>query len=86
MASVEGVDQDLQTWNGSGSGSGSDGREEKILVSVRLRPLNDKEIQSNDFSDWETINHTTILFKNCLAERSVYPNAYTFGKQFASNR
>ncbi|CAO2834615.1 unnamed protein product [Amaranthus hypochondriacus] len=85
MASVEGVDQDLHTWNVSGSGSGSEGREEKIFVSVRLRPLNDKEIQSNDFSDWETINHTTILFKNCLAERSMYPNAYTFDRVFGND-
>lgn len=74
---VEGGDQDLHQWNAQGS----DARHEKICVSVRLRPLNDKEIQGNDFVDWESINNTTILFKNCLGERSMYPNAYNFGKQ-----
>lgn len=59
------------------------GREERILVSVRLRPLNDKEILRNDVSDWECINDTTIIYKNVnlsLSERSMYPSAYTFGK------
>ncbi|KAH9626550.1 hypothetical protein KSS87_005530 [Heliosperma pusillum] len=61
-----------------GSAQGSDARQEKICVSVRLRPLNEKESQSNDFADWECINNTTILFKNCLGERSMYPSAYNF--------
>lgn len=56
------------------------GREEKILVLVRLRPLNDKEISRNDVSDWECINDTTILFRNSLQERSMFPTAYSFGK------
>lgn len=59
------------------------GREERILVSVRLRPLNDKEILRNDVSDWECINDTTIIYKNVnlsVSERSMYPSAYTFGK------
>lgn len=55
-------------------------REEKILVLVRLRPLNDKEIARNDVSDWECINDTTILFRNSLQERSMFPTAYSFGK------
>lgn len=57
--------------------------EERILVSVRLRPLNDKEILRNDASDWECINDTTIIYKNVnlsVSERSMYPSAYTFGK------
>jgi len=58
----------------------NNGRQERIFVSVRLRPLNAKEIQSNDFADWECINNNTIFFKNCLGERSMYPNAYHFGK------
>lgn len=59
--------------------------EEKILVSVRLRPLNEKEIARNDVSDWECVNENTIIFKNAnlpVPERSMYPTAYTFGMQF----
>lgn len=59
-----------------------EGNEEKILVSVRLRPLNDKEIARNDVSDWECVNENTIIFRNGnlpMPERSMYPTAYTFG-------
>ncbi len=64
---------------------GSSGGEEKILVSVRLRPLNEKEIVRNDVSDWECINDSTVIYRNNLSvsERSMYPTAYTFGKKFA---
>ena len=60
------------------------GHEECIFVSVRLRPLNEKEILKNDVSDWECINDTTIIYKNAnlsASERSMYPTAYTFGKE-----
>lgn len=57
------------------------GQEERILVFVRLRPLNEKEYARNDVSDWECINNNSIVFKNSLLERSVYPPAYTFGTQ-----
>jgi centromeric protein E len=30
--------------------------EERILVSVRVRPLNDKEVARNDLSEWACIN------------------------------
>lgn len=55
--------------------------EERILVSVRLRPLNDKELTKNDVSDWECINDNTIIYRNNLpaSERSLYPTAYSFG-------
>ncbi|KVI04156.1 Kinesin, motor domain-containing protein [Cynara cardunculus var. scolymus] len=59
------------------------GREEKILVLVRLRPLNEKEISRNDVSDWECINDTTVLFRNSLQERSMFPTAYSFASIFA---
>ncbi|KAK8596667.1 hypothetical protein V6N13_001271 [Hibiscus sabdariffa] len=55
---------------------------EKILVSVRLRPLNDKERARNGLSDWECINDDTIFFKNNLPERAMYPAAYTFDRVF----
>ncbi|KAL2329019.1 hypothetical protein Fmac_022446 [Flemingia macrophylla] len=60
---------------------GVSGREEKILVSIRLRPLNEKEIAANESADWECINDTTILYRNTLREGSTFPSAYTFGKQ-----
>ena len=55
--------------------------EERIQVSVRIRPLNDKEIARNDVSDWECINDTTIIYRNNISasERSLYPTAYSFG-------
>lgn len=61
---------------------GSSGSEERIFVSVRLRPLNGKEITRNDVSDWECINENTIIYRSNLSvsERSMYPTAYTFGK------
>lgn len=64
---------------------GLSGREERIVVSVRLRPLNEREIARNDALDWECINDTTIIFKNHLPipERSMYPTAYTFGKEIS---
>lgn len=56
------------------------GREEKILVLVRLRPLNKKEVEANEVADWECINETTILYRNSLREGSLFPSAYTFGE------
>ncbi|KAK4258557.1 hypothetical protein QN277_004996 [Acacia crassicarpa] len=58
------------------------GREEKILVLVRLRPLSDKEIAVNEVADWECINDTTILYRNTLREGSTFPSAYTFDRVF----
>lgn len=60
---------------------GQRGREEKILVLVRLRPLSEKEITSSEVADWECINDTTILYRNTLREGSTFPSAYTFGSQ-----
>lgn len=59
------------------------GSHEKICVSVRLRPLNEKERERNDVSDWECINDNTIIYRNNLSvsERSMYPTAYTFGNE-----
>ncbi|XP_017981163.1 PREDICTED: kinesin-like protein KIN-7F [Theobroma cacao] len=62
---------------------GLSGQEEKIFVSVRLRPLNEKDRARNSVSDWECINNDTIVFKNSLPERSMFPAAYTFDRVFA---
>lgn len=71
-------EEELMKWDKM-QGAGS-AREEKILVLVRLRPLSDKEIARNEVSDWECINETSILFRNSLQERSMFPTAYTYGK------
>ncbi|CAN7124180.1 unnamed protein product [Brassica rapa subsp. narinosa] len=55
------------------------GKGEKILVSVRVRPRNDKEKTRNDICDWECVNNTTIICNNNLPERSLFPSTYTFG-------
>lgn len=70
---VDGGDEQMQ---------GPTGREERIFVSVRLRPLNEREIARRDVSDWECISDNTIIYRNSLSvsERSMYPTAYTFGK------
>ncbi|THU44964.1 hypothetical protein C4D60_Mb02t12910 [Musa balbisiana] len=65
------------------SESGGGGKMEKIVVSVRLRPLSEKEVAENDPSDWECINDTTIIFRDSLLERSINPTAYTFATVFA---
>lgn len=62
--------------------NGVSGCEEKILVLLRLRPLNEKEISANESADWECINDTTILYRNTLREGSTFPSAYTFDRVF----
>ena len=69
-----------------GDGQEQNSQEEKIFVSVRLRPLNGKEIARNESSEWECVNNNTIVCKNNLTERSTYPTAYTFGKHSPSSR
>lgn len=57
-------------------------KEEKFFVSVRLRPLNHKEIATNDVSGWECINDKTIICKNenfFVPDRYLRPTAYKFG-------
>ncbi|PIN26851.1 Kinesin-like protein [Handroanthus impetiginosus] len=64
------------------------GNDERIFVSVRLRPLNEKEILRNDVPDWECINDKTIVYKNVglsASDRSMYPTAYTFDRVFRSD-
>ncbi|CAN6802884.1 unnamed protein product [Brassica oleracea] len=63
---------------------GSSGRDEKIFVSVRLRPLSVRERVRNDVADWECINDETVIYRSHLSisERSMYPTAYTFDRVF----
>nr|QWT43312.1 kinesin-like protein KIN7J [Citrullus lanatus] len=60
----------------------SNGLEETIRVSIRLRPLNDKELAKNDSSDWECINNNSVVFRSTLPERSMFPQSYTFDRVF----
>lgn len=78
MGSVGG--EEVVQWDTQGSST----HHEKIVVSVRLRPLNAKESARNDASDWETVNNNTIIFKSTLPERSLFPTAYTFDRVFGS--
>ncbi|KAJ0252463.1 Kinesin-like protein KIN-7F [Hirschfeldia incana] len=57
---------------------------EKILVLVRLRPPNEKEIAANEpTEDWECLNDTTILYRrNTLRQPSNFPSAYSFDRVY----
>ncbi|KAK4274818.1 hypothetical protein QN277_017989 [Acacia crassicarpa] len=63
----------------------SNGHEERILVSVRLRPLNQKEKARNDVSEWECISPNAIRCKNTLPESSSSFDAYTFDNVFGDD-
>ncbi|BAT77533.1 hypothetical protein LR48_Vigan04g248900 [Vigna angularis] len=71
--------EELVKWEKMG---GMGGHEEKILVLVRLRPLNQKEVDASEVADWECINDTTILYRNTLREGSTFPSACTFDTVF----
>ncbi|GAB4837835.1 hypothetical protein Ancab_027360 [Ancistrocladus abbreviatus] len=82
MGAVSG--EELKKWDKLHGGMMA-GREEKILVLVRLRPLNEKEIARNEVADWECINDKTMLYRNSLQERSGLPTAYTFDRVFSGD-
>ncbi|KAL3845291.1 hypothetical protein ACJIZ3_002694 [Penstemon smallii] len=79
MGSING--EEVMEWDGQDSSA----QEEKIFVAVRLRPLNERELSKNDVADWECINNNTVIFKNSLQERSMFPTAYTFDRVFRSD-
>ncbi|CAI9764363.1 unnamed protein product [Fraxinus pennsylvanica] len=78
MGAIDG--EELMNWEKMQVGG--NGKEEKILVLVRLRPLSEREIAQNEVVDWECINSTTILYRNSLQERSGLPTAYSFDRVF----
>lgn len=57
---------------------------EKILVLVRLRPPNEKEIAANEpTEDWECLNDTTLLYRrNTFRQPSNFPSAYSFDRVY----
>lgn len=63
-------------------GPGGRVREEKIFVTVRVRPLSSRELAHRDSSAWECINGNTILFKHSSQDRSNCPSSYTFDRVF----
>ncbi|KAL5149304.1 Kinesin-like protein KIN-7B [Glycine soja] len=67
--------------NASGTPGGPKVREEKIRVTVRMRPLNTKEQAMYDLIAWDCLDEHTIVFKNPNQERPTTP--YTFDKVFA---
>uniref|UniRef100_A0A0D9XAI3 Kinesin motor domain-containing protein n=1 Tax=Leersia perrieri TaxID=77586 RepID=A0A0D9XAI3_9ORYZ len=58
----------------------AEAKEERIMVSVRLRPLNGRE--SGDTCDWECISPTTVMFRSTIPERAMFPTAYTYDRVF----
>lgn len=68
--------------NGGGGGAA---RLEKILVSVRLRPLSDKEVARGDPAEWECISDTTIISRSAFPDRPTAPTAYSFDRVFRSD-
>ena len=73
-------------WKMGSVGGGEEvvrGNGERINVSVRLRPLNGREISRHDAADWDCINDNTVVYKNAnvsASDRSMYPTAYRFGE------
>jgi centromeric protein E len=63
-------------------GAGGRVREEKIFVTVRVRPLSSRELAHRDSSAWDCINENTILFKHSSQDRSNCPSSYTFDRVF----
>lgn len=59
---------------------GSKVREEKILVTVRVRPMNPREQAMYDLIAWECPDEHTIVFKNPNDERP--SSSFTFDKVF----
>ncbi|KAL5544803.1 hypothetical protein UlMin_008587 [Ulmus minor] len=57
-------------------------REEKIVVTVRLRPLNKREQLAKDQVAWECVDDNTIVHKPPSQERSPQPATFTFDKVF----
>lgn len=60
---------------------GSKRREDKIVVTVRLRPLNKREESAKDQVAWECIDEHTIVYKPSFHERVAQPSSFTFGNQ-----
>ncbi|XP_030943857.1 kinesin-like protein NACK2 [Quercus lobata] len=65
----------------SSTPGGSKFREEKILVTVRMRPLSRKEQAMYDLIAWDCVDEHSIVFNNPNHERPA--TTYTFDKVFS---
>jgi centromeric protein E len=59
-------------------GGNSRAKEEKIFVTVRVRPLSKKELAARDDTAWECADSQTIMYKGPPQDRAA-PASYTFG-------
>ncbi|KAF7819906.1 kinesin-like protein NACK1 [Senna tora] len=57
-------------------------REEKIVVTVRVRPLNKREQLAKDQVAWDCVDDHTIICKPSIHERAAQPASFTFDKVF----
>ena len=64
--------------------SGREGQEEKIFVTVRVRPMSARELAHGDTSVWRCQDEQTLLYMEPVADRSPYPAHYHFGQCLAS--
>ncbi|TVU03385.1 hypothetical protein EJB05_51076 [Eragrostis curvula] len=62
-------------------GGSSRAKEEKIFVTVRVRPLSKKELAVRDDIAWECADSQTIIYKGPSLDRAA-PTSYTFDKVF----
>ncbi|KAJ1430584.1 P-loop containing nucleoside triphosphate hydrolase [Sesbania bispinosa] len=58
-------------------------REEKIVVTVRLRPLNRREQLAKDQVAWDCIDDHMIVYKPPAHEHAAQPASFTFDKVFS---
>ncbi|KAJ6672639.1 KINESIN-LIKE PROTEIN KIN-7A [Salix viminalis] len=61
---------------------GPKAKEEKIVVTVRLRPLNKKEQLAKEQLAWDCVDDHTIAFKPSPQERATQPTSFVFDKVF----
>lgn len=57
-------------------------KDEKIFVTVRLRPFNAKEIANQDVSIWECPDDKTVVCLYSRSDRSNFPQSYVFDQVF----
>ncbi|RZS08903.1 hypothetical protein BHM03_00039938, partial [Ensete ventricosum] len=55
-------------------------KEEKIFVTVRVRPLSKKELSLKDQEAWACVDDNKIVFKMSAQDRSNSSSSYTFEK------
>uniref|UniRef100_A0ACD5XUJ4 Uncharacterized protein n=1 Tax=Avena sativa TaxID=4498 RepID=A0ACD5XUJ4_AVESA len=57
--------------------------EERIVVSVRLRPVNAREAERGDGTDWECSGPATLKFLGTIPERAMFPATYAYDRVFS---